>query len=63
MASFALIHGAWHDGWCWHLLDEELRQRGHTVVSPDLPCDDPTATWDVYAEAVIAALRKICWIG
>jgi pimeloyl-ACP methyl ester carboxylesterase len=56
VASFALIHGAWHDGWCWHLLDEELRQRGHTVVSPDLPCDDLTATWDVYAETVTAAL-------
>jgi hypothetical protein len=43
-------------GWCWHLLNEELRQRGHTVVSPDLPCDDLTATWDVYAATVIAAL-------
>jgi pimeloyl-ACP methyl ester carboxylesterase len=54
VAIFALIHGAGHDGWCWHLLDEELRRRGHTVVAPDLPCDDLTAAWDIYTRTVAA---------
>ena len=44
MATFALIHGAGDVGWYWHLVERVLRQRGHDVVAPDLPCDDETAT-------------------
>jgi pimeloyl-ACP methyl ester carboxylesterase len=40
MATFVLIHGGGDVGWYWHLVEPELRQRGHDVVTPDLPCDD-----------------------
>ena len=44
MTTFALIHGAWHGGWCWEPLIPELERRGHRAVAVDLPCDDPSAT-------------------
>ncbi len=37
MASFLLIHGAWHGAWCWHKVVPELRARGHAAVAIDLP--------------------------
>ena len=43
MASFSLVHGAWHGGWCWDLLRVELEARGHRVRTPDLPCEDVDA--------------------
>ncbi|MFC4068804.1 alpha/beta fold hydrolase [Actinoplanes subglobosus] len=55
MATFVLIHGAGDVGWYWHLVEAELRSRGHHTVAPDLPCDDDTAGLPEYADAVIAA--------
>src|SRR5919204_6190034 len=56
MATFALIHGAGDVGWYWHLIERELRERGHDVVAPDLPCDDDSANlWD-YADTVAKAV-------
>ena len=43
MSTLCLLHGAWHDGSCWHEVAGELRARGHQVVAPDLPLDDPHA--------------------
>lgn len=37
MASFVLVHGAWHGGWCWDRVAPLLREAGHEVVAPDLP--------------------------
>jgi pimeloyl-ACP methyl ester carboxylesterase len=37
MASFVLVHGAWHGGWCWHKIVARLEKAGHTVVAPDMP--------------------------
>ena len=57
MTTFALVHGAWHGGWCWEKLSPFLQQTGHDVVAPDLPCDDGSATtFDPYADVVCAAL-------
>jgi pimeloyl-ACP methyl ester carboxylesterase len=53
---FALVHGAFHGGWCWEPLERELKRLGHSVVAPDLPCDDPDAGAAEYAEVVAAAL-------
>jgi pimeloyl-ACP methyl ester carboxylesterase len=56
VSTYALVHGAWHGGWCWSLLAPELEARGHDVVAPDLPSDDPEASIEDYARAVLDAL-------
>ena len=57
MATFCLVHGAWHGGWAWDPLRGELEAHGHRVVAPDLPCEDPGAGVVEYAAVVRAALR------
>jgi len=59
MTTFALIHGAYHGGWCWEAVGEELEARGHRFVAPDLPCDDPTAGVAQYAQVVVDALEGV----
>jgi pimeloyl-ACP methyl ester carboxylesterase len=56
MATYVLIHGAASDSWYWHLVAPELRERGHDVVAPDLPCDDDAAGLDEYTAAVVDAI-------
>jgi pimeloyl-ACP methyl ester carboxylesterase len=56
MATYVLIHGAGDVGWYWHLVDAELRDRGHDVVAPDLPSEDESAGWSEYADAVVEAI-------
>ena len=56
MATFALIHGAGDVGWYWHLVEAELRARGHDTISPDLPCDDDSAGLPEYADTVAGAI-------
>jgi pimeloyl-ACP methyl ester carboxylesterase len=56
MATFVLIHGGGDVGWSWHLVGAELRDRGHDVVAPDLPCEDDSAGLSEYADAVLEAI-------
>jgi pimeloyl-ACP methyl ester carboxylesterase len=56
MATFALIHGAWHSPWAWEPLEDELRARGHRTVAPDLRGDDPARDTAAYAQTVVEAL-------
>jgi pimeloyl-ACP methyl ester carboxylesterase len=58
MATFVLIHGAADTGWYWHLLERELRARGHEVVTMDLPCDDDSAGLAEYTDAVVDAIGE-----
>lgn len=37
MATFVLIHGSWHGGWCFDGVKAILEAAGHDVVAPDLP--------------------------
>ncbi len=37
MATFVLIHGAWHGAWCWKRVVPLLENRGHRAIAPDLP--------------------------
>src|SRR5690242_14652540 len=37
MATFLLIHGAWHGAWCWHKVTPLLSAAGARVLAPDLP--------------------------
>jgi pimeloyl-ACP methyl ester carboxylesterase len=36
MATYVLIHGAWHGGWCWRSVAPVLRRAGHEVYAPSL---------------------------
>jgi pimeloyl-ACP methyl ester carboxylesterase len=60
MATFCLIHGAWHDRSCWDPLLPYLAERGHDAVAPDLPLDDPEAGFE---ERIQPALRAIANVG
>src|SRR6185312_9080889 len=53
MATFVLIHGAGDVGWYWHLVEAQLRARGHDVVAPDLPSEDEAKGLDETADAVV----------
>ena len=55
MATFSLVHGAWGLGLQWDLVRAELEARGHTVHTPDLPCEETGATAEDYAACVPAA--------
>ncbi|MEO0440907.1 MAG: alpha/beta fold hydrolase [Pseudomonadota bacterium] len=35
-ATFLLVHGAWHGGWCWRDVAASLRAAGHAVFTPTL---------------------------
>jgi pimeloyl-ACP methyl ester carboxylesterase len=49
MATFVLVHGAWHGGWCWEEVTPRLEAAGHIVHAPDLPSqgNDRTPVSDV----------------
>ena len=36
MATYLLVHGAWHGGWCWTRVARTLRDAGHDVYTPTL---------------------------
>ena len=36
MATFVLVHGSMHGGWCWRRVAPLLRAAGHEVVTPTL---------------------------
>jgi pimeloyl-ACP methyl ester carboxylesterase len=59
MATYVLIPGAASSPWHWHLLDAELRRRGHRVVAVDLPCDEDAAGLQEYADTVLAAIDAL----
>jgi pimeloyl-ACP methyl ester carboxylesterase len=35
-ATFVLVHGAWHGGWCWQRVIDRLTAQGHRVFAPTL---------------------------
>jgi|SRR5579859_17233 len=73
MATFILIHGAWHGGWCWEHVTPLLEAAGHTVLAPDLPGmgadtselgNDPLAQWaDFVADLASGAEAPVILVG
>ena len=59
MATFCLLHGDWHDSSCWNLLLGPLRARGHEVVAPDMPYEDPGAGFEARVAPPMAALEGV----
>ena len=56
MATFALVHGAWHGPWSWERVAGPLADHGHEVVVPDLPSEDVELGLDDYADTIDRAL-------
>ena len=66
LATFALIHGGGGSAWDWHLVVPALRDSGHEAVAVDLPCEDPSAGWEEYSDAVVHAIgarREVVVVG
>jgi pimeloyl-ACP methyl ester carboxylesterase len=56
MAEFVLVHGGLHGGWCFELLERELRGMGHRTLALDMPIDEPGKSVEDYADAVLAGM-------
>lgn len=71
--TYLLVSGAWHGGWAWRAVAQQLRAAGHRVVAPTLPGladgDDPTRyVLDDVADLLVdvverADLRDVTVVG
>jgi pimeloyl-ACP methyl ester carboxylesterase len=59
MATFCLLHGAWHDSSSWDPLIEPLRRRGHDPRAADLPLDDPAGTHEQRVRPAIESVADV----
>jgi pimeloyl-ACP methyl ester carboxylesterase len=59
VATFCLLHGAWHDPSCWKQVEERLQALGHDTRAPDLPLHDPTAGYEQRVQPAIDALNGV----
>lgn len=57
MATFVLIPGAGSDARYWSRVVPEIEAAGHRAVAPDLPIASDEATFETYADSVLAALH------
>ena len=64
MATFVLVHGAWHGGWCWAKTTAALRALGHEVHAPTLTglgershLLDDTITSDSHVTDIVNVLK------
>jgi len=53
------VHGAWLGGWCWTHLAPHLQDRGHAVVTVDLPGSSPGVRSLDYARVVLDAVDDV----
>jgi pimeloyl-ACP methyl ester carboxylesterase len=65
MATYVLVHGGGHGGWCWDRLAPLLRTAGHDVRTPTLPglaerADElsPAIDLDAHIDDVVALLER-----
>lgn len=58
---FGLVHGAGTVGASWAAVAARLEARGHRCVAPDLPMEDPDATFSDYADVVDARLSGLAF--
>ena len=57
MATFCLIHGAWHDSSCWDPVVQRLEAFGHDALAPELPLHDPNTDFEQRARPGLQALE------
>jgi len=60
---FVLVHGAWHGGWCWQGVIQELKEAGHTAEAPAMPGHNPgddrsKIRFDHYVNKIVEELKK-----
>jgi pimeloyl-ACP methyl ester carboxylesterase len=58
MAMYVLVHGSTHSAQAWDLVKAELENKGHTVITPELPIDEPEAGAAFYADVIAAAIPE-----
>jgi hypothetical protein len=59
VATFGMLHGAWHEPSCWDLARERLEALGHLTTAADLPLHDPAAGYEQRVRPAIEALEGI----
>ncbi len=59
MTDVVLVHGGLCGAWCWELFEPELQRLGHQTHTLDLPIEDPGASLDDYATAVVTVMRDL----
>ncbi len=68
MATYVLVHGAWHGGWCWKKVAPLLRDAGADVFTPTLTgmgerahlndrLDPAAITLDVHIQDIVQMMR------
>jgi pimeloyl-ACP methyl ester carboxylesterase len=64
MATFVLVHGAWHGSWCWKRVRKQLQAEGHEVFTPTLTgvgershLLSPQVTLDTHVADIVNLLR------
>jgi pimeloyl-ACP methyl ester carboxylesterase len=63
--TFVLVHGAWHGGWCWELLQAHLEASGAPSIAIGLPgrAGDPRPTseltLDSYVDRVVETIDSL----
>ena len=75
MATFVLVHPAWHGGWCWRKVTPLVRAQGHEVHAPTLTglgerahLADPDISLATHIEDVVNVLefedlRRVILVG
>jgi pimeloyl-ACP methyl ester carboxylesterase len=65
--TLCLLHGKWHGPSSWGDVPDLLRERGHVVLVPDLPFDDPGVDYGERArpavDAIAAAAEPVVVVG
>ena len=59
MASFVLVHGAWHGAWCWRRVLEPLRAAGHRAFAVSLSGVGERAHFEVAAVTLQTHVQDI----
>lgn len=59
VATFGLLHGAWHDPSCWEPVTKRLEVLGHAATAPELPLHDPEAGYEDRVRPAIEALGGV----
>jgi pimeloyl-ACP methyl ester carboxylesterase len=65
-ATFVLVHGAWHGGWCWDAVAARLRAQGHACFAPTLrglahrsAALTPTLDADAHVDDVVGLVEAL----